>query len=1440
MASSRETLKKFFQKEFRWNIIYLLGSGGLIGAIFLLYYYYHKNKQLRLEYQQKPTLPSDSKEAGMEEQFVHTTVAEATGNQTKCGNLNNYAIGPYPKNAAIDNNVENGDLFNFATQSAGLMDKTRLQNSLPSTDLQRQATFASTQNTAEESLEKYFSISTFQSLTASERKILPLWVSSSGNILEGGGNLNNLAVNNFGFIKVNAPLISNERTSCPSLSSSASQLDLSTLLRDYYQCHNQLENVLTGIPLSLKENHYVQLAMVKQEEQKEKEKQLHRDKNETNFRDERVGTYEKIHGIKNPIELEDLFKLDKDCKEEPKRLLVLGRAGIGKSTLCQYIVWCWSEEKGLWNDRFDAIFWIKLRDLENYHGKDDREEILSWFIHKIWQRDRDKELNEKQIAAWLKIHKGRVLFLLDGFDEVAHLNEEQRSTSAGKALYTLLTEEYVIITSRPNYVNTFWSGTQKIIDRCVENIGFSNEQIEKYIQHFFSAHKLKGEGKKLLIWLKQNPSIWETAHVPINISFICSIWYQDIQKNSDEIKRIAYLRTMTGLYGTMVNALLDRYLKKTITSGILAELSEDTKIKKKEKVIVFLSQLGFTAMQQETRSIIIQAKTMNAVFKEVFEEEQAKGLGEKKENMREEVLSNMEDKLDRDEFFKHIHLAGFLTSMSKDIHLENSQKDSYFLHLTFQEYFAAKYLAHGFAQDPKSTLYKEAVTCLKQHKFDPSYEVVWWFTAGLVQEWSQNNVRNNAVDAFWQELMNASRDLIGFKELALFSHLLTEAESDQPNPLQQQWWKALQTYLTKNNIDINRSKEESLYNIILKKILFHALETQTLAVFYNFFLFHIKTGDVAFKIMGADFLNIIFNKLNEARQEGIISVLFDLLKNKEICFSIKEKIANFFKTIIPTVNEVQRLSIISFSIGLLQNKQLDISTRKIAADFLIDFFTKIEKTQQGKIILVLFDLLNEKEAGFYTRKCIGNFLNSIFEKIDEAEQWEMISVLFYLLHNAKSDDWKRMIEANFLNSLFSKMSKIQKEKFFFISLDILKNQAKSHFSKMKAANFLEALFPTLDDLQEEKMILVLFNLLQNTKGEDLLEIISANFLYIFFHKMGKVQQKKMLFYLFDLLQNKKVDNLIKERIATYLTPFFSEIKEVQQEKIFFVSIISLEDEKMSSSTKEKAVNVIEILFSEMEETEQGKIFSIVINLLQNKEISVFLKEKAASILEILFPIMGKVQKEKIFPILIDLLEDKKEASNFIKEKVVNLLKSLPLQWEMIFSTTVALLQDEEASDFTKEKVAYLLISFLPIVNKSQQEKIFSIAIALLQDEKITNVDFEKEKAAYLLTLLFPIINEVQQEKLISLSLDLLPDAKMELQKQKAAAIAVSFLEFIFPRIQKAQQERIILVSFELLKNKNLIGFEMLQKNLFNLNKMRKEVDSLWAQSTLNKNNSIHH
>ncbi len=121
--------------------------------------------------------------------------------------------------------------------------------------------------------------------------------------------------------------------------------------------------------------------------------------------------------------------------------------------------------------------------------------------------------------------------------------------------------------------------------------------------------------------------------------------------------------------------------------------------------------------------------------------------------------------------------------------------------MTFQEYFAAHYLAERFAEETESKQYLEAVNCLKKHKFNPHYEVIWGFVAGLVQLLGQStqnkNDTNQAVNAFWETWMVAPCNLIGFKELELVDRLLVESDTDKPILIQAKWSRIVKAHMKK-------------------------------------------------------------------------------------------------------------------------------------------------------------------------------------------------------------------------------------------------------------------------------------------------------------------------------------------------------------------------------------------------------------------------------------------------------------------------------------------------------------------------------------------------------------------------------------------------------------------------------------------------------------------
>ncbi|CAF1111758.1 unnamed protein product, partial [Rotaria magnacalcarata] len=121
-------------------------------------------------------------------------------------------------------------------------------------------------------------------------------------------------------------------------------------------------------------------------------------------------TFEDIYGVKTPINVKDIFNT---CKEAGKKVLVFGRAGIGKSTFCRYVSHQWAKS-ALWLE-YNLVVLISLRSLtENRYpplssGKSySLVDIVAkeCFSHDL--SEEDKSLLRQQL------NKRTVLWLLDG------------------------------------------------------------------------------------------------------------------------------------------------------------------------------------------------------------------------------------------------------------------------------------------------------------------------------------------------------------------------------------------------------------------------------------------------------------------------------------------------------------------------------------------------------------------------------------------------------------------------------------------------------------------------------------------------------------------------------------------------------------------------------------------------------------------------------------------------------------------------------------------------------------------------------------------------------------------------------------------------------------------------------------------------------------------
>ncbi|CAF0945019.1 unnamed protein product [Adineta steineri] len=490
--------------------------------------------------------------------------------------------------------------------------------------------------------------------------------------------------------------------------------------QEYYQ-NGYIERLMNPTKSYPVEDSYINLAIVETKKQQQKERQLR----DASTSDAIMGSFEEIYGTKTTINVKNIFET---CKNQEKKVLVFGRAGIGKSTFCRYIAYQWA--MGLYWTHYELLALIPLRRLtmnrypplpigQSYSLLDlVKKEIIS-----IDLPEYENNLLKKHFDA------KKTLWILDGYDEIV-----QNAPSHLECLFEqLLKTPHHILTSRP-YQNTLPYHVQ------MEITGFTNDNIERYVEQFFDQMKDEldnslNKSQKLLRFLKTNRSIWGVAHIPVNLELICSLWSNEDFIETNEL-------TITSLYTVMIEWLCRRYL--SMPNKNIQNLSKDDINQRCEKELAFLQNLAFNGMKNST--IILRPNLLR------------KALNEEKVSLHDHP---------------HILNMGVLKSFNKqgtNTQIE-TDKDHYFAHLSFQEYFTARYLIKAL-KEPLN--HQEEIRFIQREKYNQRYALVFTFLSGLSSEADTNT----SLNIFWKLILTPPIDLLGIRHMQLVISCIEET-SDQ-------------------------------------------------------------------------------------------------------------------------------------------------------------------------------------------------------------------------------------------------------------------------------------------------------------------------------------------------------------------------------------------------------------------------------------------------------------------------------------------------------------------------------------------------------------------------------------------------------------------------------------------------------------------------------------
>ncbi|CAH3043695.1 unnamed protein product [Pocillopora meandrina] len=395
----------------------------------------------------------------------------------------------------------------------------------------------------------------------------------------------------------------------------------------------------------------------------------------TENREEQLKIYPMSRGENSqPKSLEDLLNV------ENKKVLIVGRAGIGKTLCCTKLLRDWASPEA--KIPFDAAFFVKFRRFKSENNLSLRELLI---------QSEHFPTNHLDDEVWNHLIENPegVLILFDGFDEFklnANMDREPphpkciEEKKPLQILYQwlvtgkLLKDASILTTTRPSALSSI---KHLKFDKTFEILGFSSEQVKEYVYKLAGDKKTVGE--KLLRHISSNINLLTLCYVPVNSFIICTSLLQIMEsESSDDVTLPAKL---TSIYKIAVQVF---YFKHT------RELCHNP----------------FPVGHNLPTQLLIFRKLGRVAFEGIKNGELILGGSE---------VSGMEDS------------ALFHRLPDRKTDPLNPEPQFCFIHLTMQEFFAARHLANNMSDTELKSFVSENIK-------NGKWQLVFQFLAGLMED----------------------------------------------------------------------------------------------------------------------------------------------------------------------------------------------------------------------------------------------------------------------------------------------------------------------------------------------------------------------------------------------------------------------------------------------------------------------------------------------------------------------------------------------------------------------------------------------------------------------------------------------------------------------------------------------------------------------------------
>jgi len=364
--------------------------------------------------------------------------------------------------------------------------------------------------------------------------------------------------------------------------------------------------------------------------------------------------------VERQAEKDRILDVDRAVKDYD-RLVIVGVPGSGKTTLMRHLSLVSCKENLEKQERICVPIPITLRAFSE-SGKDLREYIDEVF--EKYQFPKAKEFVEEDLK------NGKCRFLLDGFDELASEEMQERIAEQIQIFEKKYRKSQIVVTSRIAGYHDELRGFTKL-----ELMEFDNKQIEKFIENWFGRTN-PAKASSMLEAIKENEQINTLARNPLMVAIIAIIYEEDRELPQ---KRAA-------LYNRCVEVVLSKW-------DVQKRLKKKYPLEKKQFILRKLAFYGHS----NNKRVMTEKEVIGKILK-YFPQIRLK---------REDAKPLL------DEIWQRSYL------------LRQISMDSYdFLHLSFQEYFTALELKER----------EDGISTIIEHLSEPWWEEPILLYAGISKD----------------------------------------------------------------------------------------------------------------------------------------------------------------------------------------------------------------------------------------------------------------------------------------------------------------------------------------------------------------------------------------------------------------------------------------------------------------------------------------------------------------------------------------------------------------------------------------------------------------------------------------------------------------------------------------------------------------------------------